>query len=273
MSFQQKAERDRISAMLTLAKRHEALRLLTTRDANGYYAQQLINEFNLPDSRSIIIDSDAVLEYIKGLGITPDSVPAAPPPNAKPCDGCGGVGDAPEFLRWGLVARGLPVIISVDEQEKPVTLEWLTPEMILKEWFEPWSVDTSIRFKLVPPGTPGVHIRGRFGPIDGPGGTRGMAWLPDQSVELMESGGEWSGDFLIDSIDRWTSVDEVHETGEHEGGHCIGLPHTENPEDVMYPYSRGVRRVHSLNDKRAKTARYPMEFLQLAELLKQAQIA
>lgn len=183
--------------------------------------------------------------------------PDVPPAIVKPCDGCGGIGDSPKFLRWAKVEKGEPVTFSYDSRNRPPSLAWLTSKVIMEKWIAPWEVDTSIRFKLVEMEKGDVHIK--FEPIDGPGGTRGFAWLPNQSIEFMESGGDLSGDIVIDAIDRWSSRDETNETGEHEIGHGgLGLPHTDHIDDVMYPYSRGRQRPHSINDKRAKTARYPL---------------
>lgn len=195
----------------------------------------------------------------------PPVVPVAPTPEPQPepeppgpiCKGCGGIGDTPRFLRWAKVARGEAVTVSENTSAKPASLAWLTPEVIMKEWFAPWEVDTSIRFEFITEGVADIRIG--YQPIDGEGGTQGFAWQPSQSAEFMEQGGDLSGDMFLDSIERWErrSRDSVNEVGEHEVGHAIGGPHTDNPEDVLYAFTSGRRKPHSINDKKMKTLRYP----------------
>ena len=219
-------------------------------------------------------------------------------PPVRACDGCGGIGDTPRFLRWAKVARGEPVTVSIDFSGKPRSLSWLTAEEIMREWAGPWQVDTSIRFKLISSGIADMRIK--FEPIDGPGGTLGFAYLPDQSIEFMESGGSLSGDIVIDSSERWEprtllearlgpdgvyhvgaprgksgiytkqlqelsdveaaffSNNLINGTGDHEFGHGIGIPHSEDPNDPMYAYAQATRKPHNNSTKRAKTLRYPL---------------
>lgn len=238
----------------------EAVRFLSYRHRTGYYARLLAPALGISSSNKFLMNLSREIHAHLKLNSPKEPLrpqPEIPKVSGKACDGCGGIGDSPKMLRWAKVARGEPVTISVDETDKPATLHWLTPEIIRKEWFAPWEVDTSIRFKLLAAGEGKGDIHIRFDFIDGPGATQGIAWLPKQSVEFMEQGGDLSGDMVIDKDERWTSEEETHEVGEHEGGHVIGCPHTQNPDDVLYPYTRGFRRPHSLNDKRAKTLRYP----------------
>lgn len=248
-----KNELNRALDIVGLMTQSESFRFLTTRDIQGYYAPQIAQALGLEvRGKFVSVLAVEIHKLVHQGGVSADQ-PVVP--KGPFCDGCGGIGDTPKFLRWAKVARGEPITLSVDEANKPATLHWLTPEIILKEWFEFWVPGTALKFKLITTGK--ADIRGRYAPIDGPGGTRGMAWLPDQSIDFMEQGGDLSGDFVIDSSDRWTTVEEVHETGSHEGGHCLGMPHTNNPADVLYPYATGKRRPRSTNDNLAITGRYP----------------
>ena len=250
----------------------EARRFLTYRSRQGYYARLLAEALGINQARllgAVSFDvhkalTQAVPESPVPPTIIPDPIPAPLPAPTAPqppvssfgplCDGCGGVGDSPVFLRWDKVARGEPVTVSLDIRGRPATLNWLTPEVMLKEWFEPWAVGTSIRFKFVTGVKGDIHVR--FAKIDGPGRVLGMAYQP-RVGNLMEAGGSLSGDIIIDNEERWSSRDEVNETGEHEVGHAIGMPHTNKPEDKMYKFGSRVRRPQAVNDRRGVTKRYP----------------
>lgn len=253
------AEFKRTVDMLAQADSYELDRLLIWRKpGQGYVYHDLAIAIGIDTHRrGYRAISNDVIALIRA-GVDTPEVPEAdkPPAIVKPCDGCGGIGDTPKFLRWAKVARDEPVTISYDSRNRPSSLIWVTPKIILDVWYQRWTEDTSIEFRYVENEKGDIHIK--YEPIDGPGGTRGFAWLPNQSVDFMEQGGDLSGDMVIDAIDRWSSRDEVNETGEHEAGHTIGAPHTENREDVMFAYSTGrMRARHSLNDMRMKTTRYP----------------
>lgn len=266
------AEFKRVTELVADMNWPEARRFLTYRSRQGYYARLLAEALGIDQARLLLevaFDvhktlTDNVPESPVPPTVIPDPVPAPLPTPTPPkppasafgplCDGCGGVGDSPVFLRWDKVARGEPVTVSMDVRGRPATLSWLTPVVMLKEWFEPWAKNTSIRFKFVTGVKGDIHVR--FDKIDGPGKVLGMAWQP-RVGNLMEAGGTLSGDIVIDNEERWSSRDEVNETGEHEVGHAIGMPHTDKPEDKMYKFGSRVRRVQSINDLRGKTKRYP----------------
>lgn len=186
----------------------------------------------------------------------PEPIPeSVPPTDQVPCDGCGGI-SAAEGLRWRKAANGQPVTVSIDQRNKPASLSWLTPQIIMSEWFQPWSKDSSIRFRYVL-GKGDCHIQ--FDAIDGVGKTLGFVWQPAGNVEFMESAGDLSGDMTIDTAERWSDRNFMHNTGEHEAGHVIGLQHSSNPRDVMYGFATsGGRKVQSANDIREKQKRYPI---------------
>ena len=188
--------------------------------------------------------------------MNPEQPTPKPPKQLIVCDGCGGIGDTPKFLRWAKVAKGEPVTVSYDHRNHPATLAWMSLDQILHYWCYPWSVDTSIRFEGVTNRKGDIHVS--YKDIDGPGKILGMAYLPSQDIDFMERGGTLSGDIFIDRLDRWNTREAVHSTGEHEVGHAIGQPHNPYPVDVLYAYSSGLIKPHSRNDKISKTKRYPM---------------
>ena len=76
-----------------------------------------------------------------------------------------------------------------------------------------------------------------FAPLDGPGGTLAQAYLPDD-VNF----GRIAGDVQFDSDEHWefgnaqrNAATDVLLVAVHEIGHALGLEHSDDPSNVMYP--------------------------------------
>jgi hypothetical protein len=96
--------------------------------------------------------------------------------------------------------------------------------------FEPGSSAAATRTILVKFAS-GPH--GDAYPFDGPGGVLGHTFYPvpvnSESV---------AGDIHLDADENWHAGGDldIYTVVLHELGHAIGLGHTDNPGDVMYPY-------------------------------------
>lgn len=166
------------------------------------------------------------------------------------CDGCGGVSTA-SGLRWQKADRGEPVTISVNERNKPQSLNYLTPELIVEHWFKPWSDVCDIKFRLL---SRAGDIRIGFKPLED--SVLGIALVP-RGAEFMEQGGELSGDIWMDSDRVWTPRME-RGTGCHEGGHAIGLEHIDSRSALLYTHFLGFTVPQQL-DIEAALVKYPYE--------------
>jgi hypothetical protein len=72
-------------------------------------------------------------------------------------------------------------------------------------------------------------------PFDGPGGVLAHTFYPaPPNPEPI------AGDMHLDDAERWQigADTDVYTVVLHEAGHALGLVHTDNPNDVMYPYYR-----------------------------------
>jgi len=83
-----------------------------------------------------------------------------------------------------------------------------------------------------------LFARGAHGdvyPFDGPGGVLAHTFYPaPPNPEPI------AGDMHLDDDERWQvgANTDVYSVVLHETGHALGLMHTDNPADVMYPYYR-----------------------------------
>ncbi|XP_076968167.1 matrilysin [Tamandua tetradactyla] len=109
-------------------------------------------------------------------------------------------------------------------------------DQLVAKAFNMWSKEIPLRFKRVRWGTADIMIgfargaHGDFYPFDGPGNTLAHAFAPGSGL---------GGDAHFDEDERWSD-----DTGlginflfvaTHELGHSLGLHHSSDPNDVMYP--------------------------------------
>lgn len=89
-------------------------------------------------------------------------------------------------------------------------------------------------------------------PFDGPGGVLAHTFYP---VPLNPE--SIAGDMHLDADENWHAGGDVdiYSVALHEAGHAIGLGHSDNPGDVMYPYYRRNMPL-SANDIGAAQALY-----------------
>lgn len=132
----------------------------------------------------------------------------------------------------------------------------------LRHSFQVWARHADLDFVEKDAGHVDLEIRWESGrhldcePLDGRGGTLAHAYLPNQ--------GPRSGDIHFDDDEDWTLGSErgtdVIQVAVHEIGHSLGLEHSEEDRQVMFPSYRGymasvelgpedIRKVQSLYGK------------------------
>lgn len=90
-----------------------------------------------------------------------------------------------------------------------------------------------------------LFARGAHGdlfPFDGPGGVLAHTFYPaPPNPEPI------AGDMHLDDDERWQigADTDLYTVALHEAGHALGLVHTDNPNDVMYPYYRFGKHLSS----------------------------
>jgi len=90
-----------------------------------------------------------------------------------------------------------------------------------------------------------LFARGAHGdayPFDGPGGVLAHTFYPaPPNPEPI------AGDMHLDDDERWQigADTDLYTVALHEAGHALGLVHTDNPNDVMYPYYRFGKQLSS----------------------------
>lgn len=83
------------------------------------------------------------------------------------------------------------------------------------------------------------------GPIDGRGGTLGLAYVP-VSGDRMASCGPMCGNILIDSAEFFTEG-YLQTVLLHEMLHALGIPHINDRSSIMFPSYQGVRGLGELD--------------------------
>lgn len=123
--------------------------------------------------------------------------------------------------------------------------------------FEVWGAATGLRFeKVALDENPDIVIRfatgahGDGSAFDGPRGTLAHAFFPPPN-----GGGTLAGDIHFDDDENWT-VDVPLDQGEfdlvtlalHEAGHSLGLTHSSDPNDIMFPTVDRLQRTLGAGD-------------------------
>lgn len=242
-----------MSAILMLTTYVRARRLLA--GERSTYLYEFAAALGLDRERTSWRQRNAILSFFEerkkaAIEPEPDSAPEPEPDDPVPCDGCGGVSEA-TGLRWAKADRGEAVTVSVNHNGKPESLAYLTDELIMKHWFQPWSDVCDIKFRLL---QRAGDIRIDFKPL--PGNTLGMALQP-RGADFMEQGGSLSGDITVDADRVWT-VNMERGTGCHEAGHAIGFGHINNSRALLYPFSTRITTPQP-EDIKLAIASYPFE--------------
>lgn len=104
-----------------------------------------------------------------------------------------------------------------------------------------WSAVAAIYFTETAEAGKSFSMDVLWEPIDGPGGVLGFGYYPnDINPEPV------AGDFHLDSAETWfpgmkAGAIDLDYVSCHEGGHCLGMAHSDDPTAVMYPYYDGTR--------------------------------
>ena len=118
----------------------------------------------------------------------------------------------------------------------------LTQSEILRAFHE-WSKYANVNFteaasSQAPQTVNILFARGTHGdpyPFDGPGGVLAHTFYPaPPNPESL------AGDMHLDDDERWQvgANTDLFSVALHEAGHALGMVHTDDPNDVMYPYYR-----------------------------------
>lgn len=136
----------------------------------------------------------------------------------------------PQFAAAGISKwAGKPVLC-----QQQLTLPGLTAEQIAAAWLDAignWNAVCGVDLRLAGTGRP--NILAKSGGIDGASGTLAWSYLPGAPSPMTDQLAQ-----LYDTAERWTYA-FLSEVLTHEIGHGIGMPHSSDPNDIMYPYSHG----------------------------------
>jgi len=157
----------------------------------------------------------------------------------------------PRDLRWHKVDQGEAVTWSYDPSRQTFANAGIT----LRKVFTTVERLCGIKFEETGQRDSDIHVT--WDDLDGAGGTLGVTYVPG-SGERMAACGPLCGDIVFDRAEQWSQGGLFETVCAHEVGHALGLPHTNNREDLMYPQLIAIRGFQA-GDIAELLKRYPME--------------